>query len=72
MYLLKGLIIALIKLYQKVISPILGDCCCFYPSCSNYTLQALDKHGLAKGLWLSCKRLIRCHPGSECGIDEVP
>lgn len=55
-----------------MISPLLGNCCCFYPSCSNYMLISLRKYGLIKGLWLGLKRLAKCHPGSNCAIDHVP
>ena len=65
-------LIGLIKVYQKTLSPILGNCCCFYPTCSNYTIDALNKHGAIKGIFLSLKRICKCHPGSECKIDYVP
>lgn len=65
-------IIFLIKVYQKGISPLLGDTCCFYPSCSNYMLQALNRYGFWHGLYLGVRRIARCHPGSECSIDELP
>jgi putative membrane protein insertion efficiency factor len=59
----------LIKLYQLALSPLLGPCCRFYPTCSHYALQALDKHGVLKGLFLILKRLIKCHPWHPGGID---
>ena len=64
--------IALIKLYQWIISPILGPKCRFTPSCSHYAVQALKKHGLVKGLWLAMKRISRCHPWGGSGYDPVP
>jgi len=64
--------IALIKLYQWIISPILGPKCRFTPSCSHYAIQALKKHGLVKGLWLAMKRISRCHPWGGSGYDPVP
>lgn len=67
----KGLIF-LIKIYQFLISPYLGTCCRFFPSCSEYSIEAFKKHGLVKGLRLSSCRLMRCHPGSPGGIDPVP
>lgn len=67
----KGLIF-LIKIYQFLISPYLGTCCRFLPSCSEYAIEAFKKHGLVKGLRLSCCRLMRCHPGSPGGMDLVP
>jgi uncharacterized protein len=64
--------IALIKLYQWIISPILGPKCRFTPTCSHYAVQALKKHGLVKGLWLAMKRISRCHPWGGSGYDPVP
>jgi len=64
--------IALIKLYQWIISPILGPKCRFTPSCSQYTMEALKKYGLLKGLWLGLKRISRCHPWGGHGYDPVP
>lgn len=64
--------IILIKTYQKIISPVLGQHCRFYPSCSQYTLEAIKEWGLAKGILLGAKRISRCHPLNEGGIDPVP
>ncbi|HEX6429156.1 MAG TPA: membrane protein insertion efficiency factor YidD [Niastella sp.] len=64
--------IALIKLYQWIISPILGPKCRFTPTCSQYAIEALKKHGVFKGLWLTIKRLGRCHPWGGHGYDPVP
>lgn len=64
--------IILIRTYQKVLSPLLGQRCRFYPSCSQYTLEAIQEWGLAKGTWLGMKRLSRCHPLNEGGFDPVP
>ncbi|MCG8325451.1 MAG: membrane protein insertion efficiency factor YidD [Thiotrichales bacterium] len=61
-----------IRAYQYCISPLLGPCCRFYPSCSEYALQAVRKHGALKGLFLSVKRIGRCHPLHPGGIDPVP
>ena len=69
---MRHIVIFLIKLYQAVLSPFLGQHCRFYPSCSAYSLEALEKHGVAQGLWLSIKRLSRCHPWHEGGVDPVP
>jgi len=63
---------ALIKLYSWTISPLLGTRCRFAPSCSQYAHQALEQHGAAKGLWLTSKRLCRCHPWGGEGYDPVP
>jgi len=62
----------LIKSYQKLISPLLGQRCRFYPSCSNYALKAIESHGVLKGTGLSALRLLRCQPFSNGGIDLVP
>jgi len=62
----------LIRLYQRGISPLLGPRCRFYPSCSQYALEALDTHGLLRGLWLALRRLARCHPLNPGGFDPVP
>jgi putative membrane protein insertion efficiency factor len=65
-------LIALIRIYQWVISPMIGPRCRFNPSCSQYALEAFKKHGLFKGLWLSVRRISRCHPWGGHGIDPVP
>ena len=64
--------IALIKLYQWIISPIIGPKCRFTPTCSQYAIEALKKHGLIKGSWLTIRRLSRCHPWGGHGYDPVP
>lgn len=64
--------IALIRVYQLVISPLLGPKCRFTPTCSHYAVEALKKHGLFKGFWLSIRRIGRCHPWGGSGYDPVP
>lgn len=64
--------ILIIKFYQKAISPLLGQHCRFYPSCSQYTLEAIQEWGLLKGIVLGAKRICRCHPLNPGGIDPVP
>ncbi|MEN3039400.1 MAG: membrane protein insertion efficiency factor YidD [Candidatus Kryptonium sp.] len=64
--------ILLVKIYKFFISPIFPPSCRFYPSCSEYSIQALSKYGFFKGSWLSIKRIIRCNPFNPGGIDEVP
>jgi len=64
--------IAIIKLYQWMISPLLGPQCRFTPTCSNYSLQAFKKYGPFKGFWLTVKRISRCHPWGGHGEDPVP
>jgi uncharacterized protein len=61
-----------IHLYRRLLSPLLGPRCRFYPSCSSYALQALDLHGPWRGTWLSVRRVCRCHPLNPGGIDPVP
>lgn len=65
-------LILIIRLYQLLLSPLLGECCRFYPSCSRYAVEALRLHGFFKGAWLSLKRVIRCHPWCDGGVDPVP
>ncbi|MDQ6843424.1 MAG: membrane protein insertion efficiency factor YidD [Bacteroidota bacterium] len=64
--------IGLIKLYQLIISPWLGPSCRYTPTCSQYGIEALKKYGLFKGLWLTIKRIARCHPWGGQGHDPVP
>ena len=61
-----------IKIYQTIISPLLGPRCIFYPSCSQYAIEALKLHGIVKGCWLIMKRLVKCHPLNSGGNDPVP
>ena len=69
---MKRILIMLIRGYQLFISPLLGSNCRFYPTCSHYAKEALEKHGAAKGGWLALKRIGRCHPWHEGGVDLVP
>jgi len=62
----------LIRGYQLVISPLLGPRCRFYPSCSHYAIEAIETHGTLRGVWLTIKRISRCHPWHEGGFDPVP
>lgn len=68
----KKSLIVFIKGYQWCISPMLGQRCRFYPSCSHYGLEALQKHGALKGVWLTILRLLKCHPFHAGGVDLVP
>jgi putative membrane protein insertion efficiency factor len=61
-----------IKIYQYLLSPFLGQCCRFYPSCSSYTIDAIKQHGFLRGCFLSLKRILRCHPWCQGGFDPVP
>ncbi len=67
-----GLLVALVRGYQLLISPLLAPRCRFYPSCSSYAIAALHAHGAARGSVLAVKRIVRCHPGCEGGHDPVP
>lgn len=58
--------------YRKVISPLYGQVCRFFPSCSAYALEAITVHGAVRGSWLAVKRLLRCHPWNAGGVDHVP
>ncbi|MBA2561333.1 MAG: membrane protein insertion efficiency factor YidD [Chitinophagaceae bacterium] len=64
--------IAIIKLYQLIISPWLGPSCRYIPTCSQYAIEALKKYGPLKGLWLTLKRIAKCHPWGGHGHDPVP
>nr|WP_305799384.1 membrane protein insertion efficiency factor YidD [Marinobacterium weihaiense] len=66
------ILILLVRAYQLAISPFLGNNCRFYPSCSGYMIEALQTHGILKGLYLGTRRILRCHPYSDGGIDPVP
>ena len=61
-----------IKLYKIVVSPLLPPACRFLPTCSEYALEAIKKHGAVKGLYLALRRIFRCHPLCEGGFDPVP
>lgn len=69
---IRAALIGLVRLYQLAVSPLLPPSCRFYPSCSAYAAEALRRHGAARGSWLAVRRLARCHPFCEGGIDPVP
>lgn len=62
----------IIKAYQFTLSPWLGRYCRFEPTCSAYSLGAIERHGFLKGCWLGIRRILRCHPGCDGGYDPVP
>ena len=68
----QNLLIALLKLYRTIVSPLYGDVCRYFPSCSAYALEAVTVHGAVRGLGLSVMRLLRCHPWAAGGIDRIP
>ena len=65
-------IIKIIRIYQKFISPLLGQNCRFHPTCSHYAIEALTVHGVVKGTYLSVKRILKCNPWGASGVDYVP
>ncbi len=67
----KGLIIKFIRAYQLIISPYLGSNCRFYPTCSNYAMEVIERFGVIKGLKMSILRLLKCNPWGGSGIDMV-
>ena len=67
----KRFFIKIVKAYQYLISPLLGPSCRFTPTCSEYSLQAIEKYGPIKGSWLSIKRISRCHPWGKSGSDPL-
>ena len=65
-------LIGVVRLYQMTLSPILGRHCRFQPTCSHYSVEALQTHGALKGSWLTVRRILRCHPFGGYGFDPVP
>lgn len=68
---MKHVLIALLRLWQLVVSPLYGSVCRYYPSCSSYALRAVQYHGAWRGSWLAARRLLSCHPWSPGGYDPV-
>lgn len=65
-------LVLLLRIYQAILSPLLPAACRFQPSCSAYAVEAVQRHGPFRGLWLAAKRLLRCRPGCVGGEDPVP
>ena len=68
----KTFLIRLVRVYQALVSPFLGNKCRYLPSCSSYTIEAMEKWGALRGLWMGMKRVGRCHPWHAGGYDPVP
>jgi len=68
----RGAVIGLLRVYKRFLSPLLPPACRFYPSCSEYAMQAVELHGVPRGTWLALRRLARCHPFCKGGYDPVP
>ncbi|MCX7066029.1 MAG: membrane protein insertion efficiency factor YidD [Proteobacteria bacterium] len=64
--------ISAVKAYRYFLSPFFGQHCRFHPSCSAYAIEALERHGVVRGVWLTVRRLARCHPLNDGGFDPVP
>ena len=68
---MRKVVIAILKGYKRGISPLLPSACRFHPTCSEYMLEAVNKYGAARGIWMGTRRLLRCHPFHEGGFDPV-
>lgn len=68
---MQWLIILLLRFYKRFVSPLLPSACRFYPTCSEYMIAAVERHGAVRGVWLGLRRLVRCHPFHEGGFDPV-
>tara|TARA_R110001606_G_scaffold201513_1_gene349508 strand:+ start:1891 stop:2232 length:342 start_codon:yes stop_codon:yes gene_type:complete len=71
-WVLMKVMIGCVRVYQYTLSPLLGPRCRFWPSCSSYTIEAIQVHGPIKGGWMAVKRIVKCHPGNPGGMDPVP
>lgn len=69
---IKSMLLGLLRVYRYVVSPVLGRNCRFHPTCSEYALEAVERHGALRGGWLAIKRVGRCHPFHPGGYDPVP
>lgn len=69
---MRAVLLLLIRLYQRGISPLMGSNCRFFPTCSQYTYEAVERYGAAQGTWMGLRRICRCHPWNPGGFDPVP
>lgn len=69
---MRAALVGLLRLYRFAISPMYGQVCRYYPTCSAYALEAVQQHGALTGAWLSVRRVVRCHPWAAGGVDHVP
>jgi putative membrane protein insertion efficiency factor len=69
---MKSFLLVLLRLYKRAVSPVLGPCCRFEPSCSAYAEEAIHTHAVLRGLGLAAWRVLRCHPFARAGLDPVP
>jgi uncharacterized protein len=69
---MKAILLGLIRAYQFLLSPWVGNQCRYWPTCSDYAREAIDRHGVARGSWLAARRVLRCSPWHEGGVDPVP
>lgn len=69
---MKSIVVGLIRIYQRYVSPFTPPSCRYVPTCSQYAVESVSKYGVLKGLWLATKRISRCHPFHEGGYDPVP
>ncbi|MSO81716.1 MAG: membrane protein insertion efficiency factor YidD [Acidobacteria bacterium] len=70
--LVSAVILRLLRVYKILISPLFTGCCRYYPTCADYTREAVEVHGAGRGAWLGARRLSRCHPFGRHGVDPVP
>ena len=64
-------VIAILRVYKRLVSPLLPSACRFHPTCSEYMIEAVSKYGAARGVWMGTRRLLRCHPFHQGGFDPV-
>ena len=72
MFAMKRALVLTVRIYQVSVGPLLAPSCRYYPTCSSYAIEALEKHGALRGAWLATRRILRCHPFRAGGFDPVP